>query len=132
MPTDPSNIGPEYPSRTHKYKLGCGSIYVTIVRDPEDLKIIRVFANIGKAGGCAQAQTETVCRMITRAIRAGDDPSSTSKDSMVASLGGIRCHRPAHMGSEEITSCADAIGRALNDDISIEKGDIDGLPGADS
>jgi len=125
MQNDPPrqvDLGPQYPSRSHKYKTGCGSIYVVIARDPDDHQIRMVFANLGKAGGCSQAQTEAVCRMLTRSLRAGDDP-----DAIVLSLRGIRCHQTAHMGTEEITSCADAIGRALAEDISIElESDVNG------
>ena len=84
MQNDPPrqvDLGPQYPSRSHKYKTGCGSIYVVIARDPDDHQIRMVFANLGKAGGCSQAQTEAVCRMLTRSLRAGDDP-----DAIVLSL----------------------------------------------
>lgn len=107
----------EWPTRSHRYQTGCGWIYIHILRDPDDDNRIRsIFTNLGKAGGCAQAQTEAVSRLITRALDLGDDAGE-----IASSLRGMRCHRPADVVNDPVTSCADAIGRALQADIEMEE-----------
>ena len=56
-----------------------------------------VFASLGKAGGCAAAQTEATARLVSQGLRAGIDP-----DLIVKQLKGIRCHIPHGLGEQEI------------------------------
>jgi len=96
-----------------KVNTGCGSLYITVAYD--DLGIFEVFATLGKAGGCASAQLEATCRLISLALRAGIDVGSVVKQ-----LRGIRCPSIAWEGGKSILSCADAIASVLEKHISGE------------
>lgn len=85
---------------------GCGSLYVTINEDEFGPR--EIFANMGKAGGCASASTEAMGRLISLAFRYGASPDKIAKQ-----LRGIRCHVPLGLGPHQVLSCPDAIGKAL-------------------
>ncbi|MFC1931232.1 vitamin B12-dependent ribonucleotide reductase [Chloroflexota bacterium] len=91
---------------TERVTTGCGSLYVTVNSDEEG--IFEVFSNLGKAGGCASAQLEATCRLISLALRAGMDIAVVIKQ-----LRGIRCPSIAWEEGKSILSCADAIASVL-------------------
>jgi ribonucleoside-diphosphate reductase alpha chain len=100
---------------TREKVTGCGSLYVTVNED--DYGPREVFANMGKAGGCASASTEAIGRLISLAFRYGVPP-----DKVVKQLRGIRCHVPLGFGPNQILSCPDAIGKALADKYHLANG----------
>ncbi len=100
---------------TQRVKTGCGNLYVTINED--EYGIFEVFATMGKAGGCAASQLESLSRMISLALRVGVDPSSIIKQ-----ISGIRCPSPAWDEGEMVLSCADAVGKALYKYVNNESG----------
>jgi ribonucleoside-diphosphate reductase alpha chain len=85
---------------------GCGSLYITVAYDERG--IFEVFATLGKAGGCATAQLEAICRLITLALRSGVELASVVKQ-----LRGIRCPSISWEQGKSILSCADAIASVL-------------------
>ena len=91
---------------TEKVTTGCGSIYVTVNSDEHGL--CEVFSHLGKAGGCATAQLDSTCRLISLALRSGVDV-----DSVVKQLKGIRCPSISWENGKSILSCADAIASVL-------------------
>lgn len=97
--------------QTSKFRMGCGTLFVTVNRDTEG--ICEVFANLGKAGGCP-SQTEATCRAISAALRSGVDPAV-----MIDQLQGIRCMSTAVARKSnkdvDVMSCPDAIARALQE-----------------
>ncbi len=105
LPVRPSR-SPVLHGETREKVTGCGSLYVTINEDEFGPR--EVFANMGKAGGCASASTEAIGRLISLAFRYGVPP-----DKIVKQLKGIRCHVPLGFGPNQILSCPDAIGKAI-------------------
>jgi ribonucleoside-diphosphate reductase alpha chain len=94
-----------------KVNTGCGSLYITVAYDEQG--IFEVFATLGKSGGCAVAQLEAICRLITLALRSGVEVSQVVKQ-----LRGIRCPSIAWEGGKSILSCADAIASILEKHIN--------------
>ena len=91
---------------TERVTTGCGYIYVTVNSDENG--ICEVFSHLGKTGGCASAQLEATCRLISLALRSGVDVASA-----VRQLRGIRCPSIAWEEGKSILSCADAIASVL-------------------
>ncbi|MBN1389510.1 MAG: vitamin B12-dependent ribonucleotide reductase [Candidatus Thermoplasmatota archaeon] len=95
---------------TGRLDTGCGALYVTINRDR--FGAFELFANLGKTGGCAAAQIEALARLASLAMRSGIDPYQ-----IVKQLKGIRCPNPkmgpVGMSEEQVLSCPDGIGKAL-------------------
>ena len=92
--------------KTIRVRTGCGSMYVTINED--DRGPFELFSTIGKAGGCAASQAEAIGRLISLAWRSGVEPMEVQKE-----LIGINCHKPAGFGKNKVTSCADALAKAI-------------------
>ena len=96
---------------TERVTSGCGYIYVTVNSDERG--ICEVFSTLGKAGGCASAQLEATCRLISLALRTEIDVAS-----VVRQLRGIRCPSIAWEEGHAVLSCADAIASVLEKHIS--------------
>jgi ribonucleoside-diphosphate reductase alpha chain len=96
---------------TERVTTGCGYMYVTVNSDERG--ICEVFSTLGKAGGCATAQLEATCRLISLALRSGIDVAS-----VVRQLRGIRCPSIAWEEGKAMLSCADAIASVLEKHIS--------------
>jgi ribonucleoside-diphosphate reductase alpha chain len=92
---------------TRLVKTGCGNLYVTI---NEDVKghLFELFTSMGKAGGCAASQSEAIGRLVSLVFRSNIEPNEVIKQ-----LKGISCHSHAWASGGKITSCSDAIAKAL-------------------
>ncbi len=92
---------------TKKMKTGCGNLYVTINEDEEG-RAIEIFTQIGKAGGCVASQCEAMGRMTSLALRSGIEAQE-----IVKQMRGISCHLPVGYGGTKVTSCSDAMAKAM-------------------
>jgi ribonucleoside-diphosphate reductase alpha chain len=63
---------------------------------------------MGKAGGCAASQCEAIGRLVSLAWRSGVQARQAVKQMI-----GITCHKPAGFGDNRVTSCADAVAKAI-------------------
>ena len=104
---------------TERVRTGCGSLYVTVNSD--EYGICEVFSTLGKSGGCASAQLEATCRLISLALRAGMDA-----ESIIRQLRGIRCPSIAWEEGKSVLSCADAIAGVLEKHVFGERTDDNG------
>jgi ribonucleoside-diphosphate reductase alpha chain len=91
---------------TYQMETGCGHLYVTINEDENGL--FELFTTMGKAGGCASSQCEALGRLVSLAWRSGVQARQTMKQMI-----GISCHKPNGFGEKRISSCADAVARAI-------------------
>ena len=90
---------------TEKVKIGCGNLYITVNYDEKG--ICEVFTNTGRAGGCP-SQSEATARLVSVGIRSGIDPKK-----IIQQRQGIRCPSTIRQPGLGVTSCPDAIARAL-------------------
>ncbi|MBF0537371.1 MAG: vitamin B12-dependent ribonucleotide reductase [Nitrospirae bacterium] len=86
---------------------GCGTLYVTVNVDDNGVPF-EVFNHIGKAGGCAASQSEAIGRLVSLALRC-----NIAIDEVVKQLKGISCHQPIWTNGGKISSCSDAIAKAI-------------------
>lgn len=108
---------------TERINTGCGKLYVTINWD--DHGFCEVFAQMGKAGGCAYSHIEATGRLISLALRSG-----VKVESIIRQLMGIRCPSPMWQNGEQIVSCSDAIARVLNHQAQADITPVESLMGA--
>lgn len=99
----PENIKGE----TRHMKTGCGNIYITVNED-ENGQLFELFTHMGKAGGCASSQAEAIGRLVSLALRSNIEP-----EAIISQLKGITCHQQTWASGGKITSCSDAIAKAL-------------------
>ncbi len=106
---------------TQRLETGCGHMYVTINTDEQGA--CEIFVQMGKVGGCASAQLEAIARLSSLALR-----SNIRLEAIIRQLKGIRCQSPMWHKGQMITSCGDAVGRALEGFLTLHKnGDVKSL-----
>lgn len=90
---------------TEKVKTGCGNLYITV--NDDGTGICEVFTNTGRTGGCP-SQSEATARLVSIALRSG-----ISSEVLVEQLKGIRCPATIRQKGMSVTSCPDAIAKAI-------------------
>ena len=96
---------------TEKVKIGCGKLFITVNYDEHG--ICEVFTNTGRAGGCP-SQSEATARLVSIALRSGVD-----SDEIITQLKGIRCPSCLRQPGVPVTSCPDAIAKAIEKVIKV-------------
>ena len=108
---------------TEKVKIGCGKLFITVNYDEHG--ICEVFTNTGRAGGCP-SQSEATARLVSIALRSGVD-----SDEIITQLKGIRCPSCLRQPGVPVTSCPDAIAKAIEKVMrAAQKKDIPPCPSA--
>ena len=105
---------------TEKVKIGCGNLYITVNYDEHG--ICEVFTNTGRAGGCP-SQSEATARLVSVAIRSGMDPKE-----IIQQMKGIRCPSCLRQPGVPVSSCPDAIAKALEKVIRVTQNGNSGKP----
>lgn len=90
---------------TEKVKIGCGNLYITVNYDENG--ICEVFTSTGRHGGCP-SQSEAISRLTSIALRSGVDIKE-----ILEQLRGIRCPSTIRQQGMCVTSCPDAIAKAI-------------------
>jgi ribonucleoside-diphosphate reductase alpha chain len=93
-------------SVTYQNRCGCGDIFVTC--SDHQGSLFEVFAVLGKAGGCGQANKTSVGKLISVALRSGTEPKS-----IIKAIEGVSCHK----ASTTTPSCIDAIALAIKEHV---------------
>ena len=95
--------------KTREIECGCGKMFITLncfaLFEGDKPVPFEVFIQLGKAGGCANANMESLARLISWGLRSG-----ASLDEAIKHLQDIQCHLPLFHGAK---SCADAVAAAL-------------------
>lgn len=101
---------------TIKLKVGCGTMFVTVNFDGE--KPMEVFAYLGKSGSCFSCQVNSLCRVISIALR-----NNVPVEEIIEHLKGMRCGESSIYEGVQYLSCPDAIVKAIEEAIDqIQKG----------
>ncbi|MEG1858346.1 MAG: TSCPD domain-containing protein, partial [Pseudoflavonifractor sp.] len=98
---------------TEKVQIGCGNLYITVNYDENG--VCEVFTNTGRAGGCP-SQSEATARLVSIALRSGVDG-----DELIRQLKGIRCPSCLRQKGVAVTSCPDAIAKAIERVVKVSK-----------
>jgi ribonucleoside-diphosphate reductase alpha chain len=100
--------------KTYKFRMGCGTLFVTVNRD--EVGLSEAFCNLGKPGGCP-SQSEATCRAVSVALRSGVRP-----EVLIEQLRGIRCLSTCtarkENGDIKVLSCPDAIATAIEQEVT--------------
>jgi len=92
---------------TIKVKTGCGNMYIQLCW--LNGRLFEVFATLGKVGGCAICQTESLTRSITLGLKCGVPLSE-----YIRQLRDMRCPSPMPFPKEDaVWSCPDAVAKTL-------------------
>ena len=99
--------GEELSGKTIEIRTGCGKAFITY--NYKDDKLYEVIYSMGKTGGCHNATTEALGRLVSLALQ-NDIPIN----KVMKQIREIRCQLPAHYMGNQIMSCPDAIAKGYD------------------
>lgn len=109
--------------RTYKINSPVGEAFITVNRDSADMPF-EVFVTIGKAGMHTAADAEALGRIISLALRVSGTSSKEVAQKIVSQLKGIGGASQIGFGKDRVMSLADAIAKALAEDIALTASSI--------
>lgn len=101
------------PATRYRVSSGCGDLYIHVTE--EDGRVREVFVNCGSSGGCA-ANNNAIGRLISLALK-----HKVPIRDIIRQLKKVKCDACLKNGSAEGKSCADVIGRVLEECIPEEE-----------
>lgn len=101
------------PGVTLKVKTECGNLFVTVNFD-ENKKPFEVFAYLGKSGSCFSCQINSLCKVISIALRNG-----APIEDIINHLEGMRCYNITYTDGQQYLSCIDALVKLLKESLEI-------------
>jgi ribonucleoside-diphosphate reductase alpha chain len=104
--------------RTYKMNTPVGEAFVTINRDDKD-QPFEVFVTIGRAGMHTSADAEAIGRLVSLALRVTRPSSTEIAKKIVQQLRGIGGTSTVGFGKDRVMSLADAIAKALAEEIAL-------------
>ncbi len=111
--------------RTYRIQTPLGEAFVTVNRDAQN-QPFELFVAIGKGGMHTMADAEAIGRLVSLSLRLsrnnGTGPRKVA-EKIISQLRGIGGASHVGFGKDRVTSLADAIAKALADDLAIEATD---------
>jgi ribonucleoside-diphosphate reductase alpha chain len=92
---------------TVRVATGCGNMYITLNHDKAG-KLFEIFATLGKSGGCAKSECESLTKAMTSGLRYG-----IPVEEFIDKLEGVVCQLPSYDDGVLIKSCSDAIAKTI-------------------
>ncbi|MGB9708305.1 MAG: adenosylcobalamin-dependent ribonucleoside-diphosphate reductase [Candidatus Pacearchaeota archaeon] len=92
---------------TYELITGCGKLFVT-VNHSRDGRILEVFQNMSPPGGCGNAQNASTGVLASLYLQQGGDIRKIYRI-----LDGTTCPRQSGFGNEKVSSCTDAMIKAM-------------------
>ncbi len=117
-------------TKTYQKKTACRNIYVSIVyKDEEPFKKIDYIKIYGesRSNDCGCSYLESTADLLTALLRRCDLRKKSEARLIIKALRDHRCNKP-HMANpkERTSSCADAVGRALQEEFGITNDELRG------
>jgi len=103
-------------TKSIRCETGCGHLYVTPGWDGDFL--VEIFASLGKAGSCPRAMLQALTRSVSLGLKYG-----IPVEEYIEELIDIKCPYTSWDNGKQILSCADAIGKVLQDECRNNKSD---------
>lgn len=116
--------------RTYKIQTPVGEGYITINRDEKD-EPFEIFINIGKGGMHTMADAEAIGRLASLTLRISRGGQVSPKEvaqKIISQLRGIGGGTHVGFGKERVMSLADAIAKALTEDLAVSSEPVEPVP----
>lgn len=117
-------------TRTYAKKTACRNLYISIVYKDDDpfkkIDYIKIYGE-SRSNDCGCSYLESTADLLTALLRRCDLRKKSEARLIVKALRDHRCNKP-HMANpiERTSSCADAVGRALQEEFGITNEELRG------
>ena len=119
-------------TKTYCKQTGCRRLYVSFVfraDEPEKIDFIKIYGD-PRSNDCGCSYLEGFSDLLTLSLRRMNTSIKSEARLLVKALRDHRCNKPmgATRPSERTNSCADAIGRAIQDALGVSEAELRGRP----